>query len=315
MTYWWVNQGGTYKQEVPGGYMWSPQRNNDGSYSQFYENMRRVEPGDVVLSHAAREIRALGVALDAAYESPKPTDFGTAGDRWADLGWRVDVEWHEIPKHGRIRPKDFKDELLPLAPAKYSPMRKSGDAFTAYLFELPDPFAHVLLSKMDSPVEWRMAQDLAAHEGYLRRLGEDRVESFLRRSPLDETEKATLIAARRGQGRFREGVSYVEPECRFTGVRNPVLLVASHIKPWYRCHTNHERLDPFNGLMLTPTFDRLFDRGLVTFSSDSQLLVSPSLPREDIRKIHMDPAMTTAPFRPEQQKYFNYHREHVFKAA
>jgi putative restriction endonuclease len=315
VTYWWVNQGGTYKHEVPGGYMWSPQRNNNGSYSQYYENMTRVEPGDVVLSYAGSEICALGVALDTAYESPKPAAFGAAGDNWADLGWRVDVQWHEIPKHRRIRPKDFKDELLPLKPDKYSPMLPSGDGFTAYLFEMPNRFADVLLGKMNSPVEWRMAQELVAQGAYLRRLGEDRVESFLRRSPLDETEKATLIAARRGQGRFREGVSYVEPQCRFTGVRNPVLLVASHIKPWYRCHTNDERLDPFNGLMLTPTFDRLFDRGLVTFSPDSQLLVSPSLPREDIRKIHMDPAMTTPPFRPEQQKYFHYHREHVFQAA
>lgn len=315
MTYWWVNQGGTYKHEVPGGYLWSPQRNNNGSYSQYYENMRRVEPGDVVLSYAGGEICAQGVARTTAYEAPKPAEFGAAGDVWADLGWRVDVEFQEIPKHGRIRPKDFKHELLPLAPDKYSPMQANGNGFTAYLFELPEAFALTLLSKMGSPLEHLLAQDVLAQADRQRRLGEDRVESFLRRSPLAETEKTALIAARRGQGRFREGVSYVEPECRFTGVRNPILLVASHIKPWYRCHTNQERLDPFNGLMLTPTFDRLFDRGLVSFAPDNRLLVSRSLPAADIRRIHMDPGMATTPFRPQQLEYLSYHRDHVFIAA
>jgi hypothetical protein len=315
VTYWWVNQGGTYKHEVSGGYMWSPQRNNNGAYSQYYENMRRVEPGDVVVSYAQGHICAVGVARTTGYEAPKPAEFGAAGDVWADLGWRVDVDYQEIPTHARIRPKNHMAELGPLLPTKYSPLQRNGNGFTAYLFELSDSLALALLNKIDSPLEQLFGHRLLTEEDRLRHLGEERLESYLRRSPLAETEKAAVIAARRGQGRFREGVAYVEPECRFTGVRNPLLLVASHIRPWYRCNTNRERMDPFNGLMLTPTFDRLFDRGLVAFAPDSSLLVSPTLPAEDIRRIHMDPAMTTRPFRSEQQKYLQYHREHVFLAA
>jgi putative restriction endonuclease len=180
---------------------------------------------------------------------------------------------------------------------------------------LPKEFAQVLLSKLDSALELHVAQALIENDLDLRRLGEDKVEAFLLRAPLDETEKRALVAARRGQGRFRQGVSYVEPECRFTRVRNPVLLVASHIQPWHRCSTNDQRLDPFNGLMLTPTYDRLFDRGLVSFSTDAHLMLSPHLPNEDIQKIRMDPTLLTDPFRTEQLKYLAYHREHIFKAA
>jgi hypothetical protein len=315
MRYWWVNQGATYRHEVPGGYMWSPKRNNNGAYSQYYENMTLVEPGDVVLSYAGGEIRAIGVALNASYESPKPAEFGSVGSVWADLGWRVDVAFRELPPSGTVRPKDHLDQLLPLAPSKYSPIQANGNGFTAYLFEMPEPFAHVLLSHVESAAEWELAQQLQRNELDLRRIGEDRVEEFLKRAPLDETEKKALIAARRGQGRFREGVSLVEPACRFTGVENPSLLVASHIQPWHRCHTNEARLDPFNGLMLTPTYDRLFDRGYVTFSPDSRLIVSNLLPDEDISKIRMDRELTLEPFRPEQQKYLAYHRENVFRAA
>lgn len=315
MRYWWVNQGQTYRSEVPGGYLWSPKTNNNGGRSQYYTNMTLVDPGDVVLSYAGGQICAVGIAVSTAYESPKPQEFGTAGAVWADLGWRVEVDFQELPKSGRVRPKDFLDELLPLRPEKYSPIRENGDSLTAYLFEIPESFAHVLLGRVESAVEMEFARVLQRNDLDLRRIGEDKLEQFLKLAPIDETERTALIAARRGQGRFREGVSYVEPACRFTGVTNPQLLVASHIQPWHRCQTNEERLDPFNGLMLTPTFDRLFDRGFISFGPQSQLLVSPQLPTDDIHKLRFDPDLTTDPFRPRQLKYLEYHRDHVFKAA
>jgi putative restriction endonuclease len=313
--YWWVNQGSTYSHEVPGGYMWSPQRNNNGSFSQYYENMRLVEPGDLVLSYMDGLIRAIGVAVSSAYEAPKPEEFGSAGLAWADLGWRVDVAYTELEPEHRVRPKLHIDELRPLLPKKYSPLQSNGNGFTAYLFHVPPALADLIMGKVGSVLEWHLAHDLQVDEQRLRDLGEDRVEQFLLRAPLENTEKEQLVAARRGQGRFRDGVALVEPACRFTGVANPRLLVASHIQPWHRCRTNEERLDPFNGLLLTPTYDRLFDRGYVSFSPDSRLLVSPRLPAEDIVKIRMDRDLETEPFRDHQLKYLAYHREHVFKGA
>ena len=268
-----------------------------------------------MLSYAGGEIRAVGVAVSSAYEAPKPLEFGAAGAAWADLGWRVNVSFIELDREHRLRPKDFLDELRPHIPAKYSPIQSNGNSFTAYLFELPESFAMVPLSRLESAFELQLALQLQGSEFDLRRLGEDKVEEFLSRAPLDETEKKALIAARRGQGRFRSDVSHLEPSCRFTGVSNPTLLVASHIQPWHRCQTNLQRLDAFNGLMLTPTYDRLFDRGLVTFSPDSRLLISPCLPVGDIEKIRMDPHLEVEPFRARQQEYLEYHREHVFKVA
>lgn len=48
MRYWWVNQNQTYRQEVRGGYLWSPKRNANGVRNPFYEAMREVSPGDLV---------------------------------------------------------------------------------------------------------------------------------------------------------------------------------------------------------------------------------------------------------------------------
>jgi putative restriction endonuclease len=48
MRYWWVSQNQTFDEETEGNFMWSPKTNRNGGPNPFYENMRRVEPGDIV---------------------------------------------------------------------------------------------------------------------------------------------------------------------------------------------------------------------------------------------------------------------------
>ena len=79
MRFWWVNQNQTFAQELSGGYLWSPKRNANGARNPFYEFMREVAPGDLVLSFEGTFIRAIGVAHSFAYECPKPPEFGTTG--------------------------------------------------------------------------------------------------------------------------------------------------------------------------------------------------------------------------------------------
>lgn len=66
MRYWWVNQNRTYQHEVPGGYLWSPRRKKNGNINPFYETMREVAPGDLILSFADTCIRAFGIARSYA---------------------------------------------------------------------------------------------------------------------------------------------------------------------------------------------------------------------------------------------------------
>ena len=89
--YWWVNQNQTFRHEREGGYLWSPKSRSDGSRNPFYDYMRIVAPGDLVLSFVNRQIAALSVATSHCYEAPKPQEFGRAGEYWGQIGWRVDV--------------------------------------------------------------------------------------------------------------------------------------------------------------------------------------------------------------------------------
>ena len=123
--YWWVNQNQTAKHEIGGSYLWSPKRNRNDSYNQFYENMRLAEPGDVVFSFYDQHIQHLGIVQSRAVTAPKPTEFARAGHYWSEEGWLVPVQWRVLPTP--YRPKDIISVLRPLFPAKYSPLQQSGD--------------------------------------------------------------------------------------------------------------------------------------------------------------------------------------------
>ena len=123
-----------------------------------------------------------------------------------------------------------------------------------------------------------------------------------------------MIEARRGQGRFRLNVETVEQRCRVTGVTDPRLLRASHIKPWRSCTTSAERLDGNNGLLLCPNVDHLFDRGYVSFEDDGRTLVSPLVDTAQIARLGVStaPPPNVGPFSPAQAAYLAFHRKSVF---
>jgi hypothetical protein len=126
MPYWWVNQNQTYRAEIAGGFLWSPKRNNNGARNQFYENMRAVVPGELVLSFRDTHIVALGAALSYCYDAPRPAEFGATGANWNEAGWKVDVRYRELRRP--IRPKDHIERIRPLLPA--NPPRLGSPAST-----------------------------------------------------------------------------------------------------------------------------------------------------------------------------------------
>ena len=95
-----------------------------------------------------------------------------------------------------------------------------------------------------------------------------------------------LSYARIGQGKYREALLEECPYCPITLINDERLLIASHIKPW-AVSTNKERLDPKNGYMLSPLYDRLFDRGLITFTNDRKLHVSNWISPKNVERMNL----------------------------
>jgi hypothetical protein len=321
MRFWWVNQNQTYRHEIAGRYLWSPKRKANGHMNPYYEFMREVAPGDLVFSFAGTRIRAYGIATSHAYEAPKPEEFGSTGRYWEEIGWRVDVTFHELDIV--FRPVDWIEALRPLLPARYSPLLHDGrGSQSIYLTALPRAFALRLadligkdvaaIARVEATAYPEPAgpnMELTVWEEHLR----GTIESD---TLLTTTDREMLVVARRGQGLFRERVQEYEQRCRITGVDRPEHLRASHCKPW-RDSSNAERLDGDNGLLLTPSIDHLFDRGFISFRDDGRLLVSPvahvtSLERMGVETLR---SVDTGPFRHEQLRYLEYHRDEVFLAS
>lgn len=126
---------------------------------------------------------------------------------------------------------------------------------------------------------------------------------------LIETEKKQLILSRIGQGNFRKLLVKYWGECSVTGMNFPSLLIASHIKPW-KISNNFERLDIYNGLLLTPTLDRLFDQGFISFNNQGRIIFS-SIIKDHIAALNLSSEMKIQ-LQENHLKYMDYHRENIF---
>lgn len=95
--------------------------------------------------------------------------------------------------------------------------------------------------------------------------------------PVLETETEAMRKVRIGQQTFRDALmAYWKGTCPLTGISEPALLRASHIRPWADCD-DIERLDVHNGLLLSALWDAAFDRGLVSFDDEGAALLAPSI--------------------------------------
>ncbi len=129
----------------------------------------------------------------------------------------------------------------------------------------------------------------------------------------DSEEKKVLTRARVGQGKYREELLKMCPFCPITMVSDDRLLIASHIKPWAKA-TDFEKTDPYNGFMLTPTFDFLFDRGFLSFTDDKKSILSPFLSNMTYSKLGISDGKTFN-FLPIEgrEQYLEYHRAEILK--
>lgn len=131
---------------------------------------------------------------------------------------------------------------------------------------------------------------------------------------IQETEKISLHKIRIGQNNFRENLINNLKRCPITHIDDAKLLIASHIKPW-ALSNNEERLDVNNGFLLSPLFDKLFDKsvGLITFTDKKEILLSKRL-KNNINKIGVShrQIINDLPVI-GREEFLEYHRRYIFQ--
>ncbi|MDN5285700.1 MAG: hypothetical protein JWR38_1974 [Mucilaginibacter sp.] len=122
------------------------------------------------------------------------------------------------------------------------------------------------------------------------------------------TERKGLITSRVGQGFYRQEILKEWGNCcAVTSLNLKEVLIASHIVPWGSSN-DEERLDPENGILLSPNLDALFDKNLISFDDEGKILISKRLDIEHQTIMGVSDQMSLKHINNGMRKYLAIHR-------
>lgn len=287
MACWLVYQGSSWKRAKPGGYMWAPKIGARGQSQVHWSNMQQVKPGDLIFVGINGAIRATAEAETLAYEAarPDPKD----AEYWEADGWRLDVRFIDLETP--LKYEDWVPDILDEMPERHSAFSQKGHPNQGYLYALPNSVGEYLIGllKIERAEVFEPVQGVAPPNA-------------------GETERDVLGRARVGQGKFRADLLTIwDRRCAVSGVSHERMLRASHIKPW-NSSNNEERLDPSNGLLLSPAYDAAFDAFLIGFDDTGKIFLAPDFAPEEAAKSGISINAQILNLNDRTRRYLDEHR-------
>lgn len=104
------------------------------------------------------------------------------------------------------------------------------------------------------------------------------IERVLSLTPtqLEGKEREVVVRQRVNQDAFHDMVlGNYNYRCAITGIDIPSMLAAGHIIPWSK--SVEHRLDPENGLCLSPLYHEAFDQGFISLDDKYRIILAPKL--------------------------------------
>lgn len=128
------------------------------------------------------------------------------------------------------------------------------------------------------------------------------------------TERKGLVTSRVGQGAFRSSIIHRwEYQCAVTSFNKLDILIASHIVPWAEAN-DEERLNVHNGILLSPVYDALFDRHLISFEDRGNIILSEQIEARAFEQIGVSGKERIQDFSTENHTFLDRHRNRMFGA-
>jgi putative restriction endonuclease len=288
-SYFLVFQGDTYEEELKLNCLWAPISNKAGNKVHHHSRLLDLKPGDQVIHLKKQSIMAISSVLGRAYNSELPFEFNRQALN--GNGMRVDLKITELDEP--IPTNEIMGKIHDYLPKKYSPFNKNGSGNQGYLFPInKNVFYTVLNFDMD--------------ESYL--------EPDISSQPSGPSSKRRSVNTRNSawQDFFKQKLYRLwGHKCLVTGIEDRKLHIGAHIKE-YTKSDDKEKIDEYNGLILTPNADKLFEVGLISFSNDGDILISSKLDDVVLEKLGIKKDIKIK-FKNEHNKYLEYHREFKFK--
>ncbi|HID0816085.1 HNH endonuclease [Clostridium botulinum] len=137
------------------------------------------------------------------------------------------------------------------------------------------------------------------------------IEDMNFKKEIEATSKKVVTEQRIGQGVFKDKLKEIYKKCLLCDINNMRLLRASHIKDWASAN-DFERIDFYNGFLLCPNHDSVFNDGFITFSDKGELMISDELDEKTVKELDLKKEISVKIFE-GNKKYLKYHREVIFK--
>jgi putative restriction endonuclease len=137
--------------------------------------------------------------------------------------------------------------------------------------------------------------------------------------PREGKERERIVKTRVNQSFFRSTIlAAYNNTCCITGMNQPDLLIAGHIKPWGVDEKN--RLNPSNGIAINALHDKAFEAGYLTITPDYSIKISSSILKQQNQtvndyfiKYENKNIFLPSRFLPDKE-FLKYHNQERFKA-
>lgn len=294
MKFFLVFQGDTYEEEKLLSCLWAPKLNKAGHEEHHHRRLLEADIGDQVVHLENRKIRAISKVKCKAYDCECPKEFNRPD--WSKDGRKVDLNLTEFDNPINVDSifNKIKDNL----PEKYSPFNVHGGGNQGYFYEIGAKVFNIILN-----TDFDEGENIS-----------DNLEQSTS-SPTGSSTLSSVALNRRSsswQNFFKKKLFKLwSAECVITKVKNKNLLIGAHIKPWSKSNDT-EKIDEYNGLLLAPGPDKIFELGLISFEDNGKIIISSQLSNEDLTKLNINKNLILN-FKDEHKKYIKYHREIKFK--
>lgn len=235
-------------------------------------------------------------------------------DQW------INEDVFEYTGHGQIGDMEFKAGNAILRDHKALKKRvflfsSEGKGLVRFEGEL-EYFNHQYFETLDSSSMLRLGIKF-----YFKRIGTliknevslklESIDLKMLKEEILETEAMNFVKSRIGQNLFRQRVIFRwNGECAVTKFNHTRALVASHILPWAESD-NIQRLDTENGILLSPTYNSLFDLHLISFEDNGKIILSDNISMKTFNTIKVNGQETISGLSQGNKNYLELHRKNL----
>jgi putative restriction endonuclease len=286
-----VFQGTTYQEEKKLSCLWAPKFGKSGQEVHHHKRLVEVKINDRIIHLVNRKIVAISTAESKAYDAEAPWKQDDARP-WLKNGRKIDVQMIELSEPILI--DNIFEKIKNYLPEKYSPFDRNGSGNQGYFYEINNKIFNIILNT-------------------------DFTNDFYDQDNLNLPKSESTKDIFRLNVRSSTWQSYFKnqlfklwgPTCLVTGLKNKNLLIGAHIKPWVNS-SDEEKIDPYNGLLLSPNADKLFEIGLISFMDDGLMMISEKINLSELKKLGIENNIKIK-IKEKNLIYLKYHRENKFK--